>query len=161
MFATVEVRERADTLLLPDTAVLQAVMSRCSSRAENGNLTRIAPSITRHENDRYEVLSGEGRRSASSHRASSCSILKVSFVRRSRRCVEPKNASSPPPQDAELSAATVSSSSQMPPPEQTPSSYVCPMPEHATIKYDHPGKCPICSMTLIPAPEESAAKDRH
>ena len=29
-------------------------------------------------------------------------------------------------------------------------SYVCPMPEHATIKYDHSGKCPICGMTLIP-----------
>jgi len=28
--------------------------------------------------------------------------------------------------------------------------YVCPMPEHVSITYDHPGKCPICSMTLVP-----------
>ena len=28
------------------------------------------------------------------------------------------------------------------------------MPEHADIKYNHPGKCPICGMTLIPAPED-------
>jgi Cu(I)/Ag(I) efflux system membrane fusion protein len=28
--------------------------------------------------------------------------------------------------------------------------YVCPMPEHVSIEYDHPGKCPICAMTLVP-----------
>jgi hypothetical protein len=28
--------------------------------------------------------------------------------------------------------------------------YVCPMPEHVSIEYDHPGKCPICSMALVP-----------
>ena len=39
--------------------------------------------------------------------------------------------------------------------EPTPSGYVCPMPEHVTIKYDHPGKCPICGMTLIPAPDSA------
>jgi rubrerythrin len=34
--------------------------------------------------------------------------------------------------------------------EAGPTSFVCPMPEHASIRYDHPGKCPICGMTLIP-----------
>jgi len=28
--------------------------------------------------------------------------------------------------------------------------WVCPMPEHVSITYDHPGKCPICGMTLVP-----------
>ena len=28
--------------------------------------------------------------------------------------------------------------------------YVCPMPEHSTILYDKPGKCPICGMPLVP-----------
>jgi rubrerythrin len=27
--------------------------------------------------------------------------------------------------------------------------YVCPMPEHVSIVYDHPGKCPICDMNLV------------
>lgn len=27
--------------------------------------------------------------------------------------------------------------------------YVCPMPEHVSIIYDHAGKCPICDMTLV------------
>jgi hypothetical protein len=26
------------------------------------------------------------------------------------------------------------------------------MPEHMNITYNHPGKCPICGMTLIPKP---------
>jgi RND family efflux transporter MFP subunit len=28
--------------------------------------------------------------------------------------------------------------------------YVCPMPEHVSITYDQPGKCPICGMALVP-----------
>ena len=43
-----------------------------------------------------------------------------------------------------------------PSPELAVSNYVCPMPEHASIKYNHGGKCPICGMTLIPAPAEEA-----
>jgi len=28
--------------------------------------------------------------------------------------------------------------------------YVCPMPAHISITYDHPGNCPICGMALVP-----------
>jgi len=38
--------------------------------------------------------------------------------------------------------------------------YTCPMPEHASVHEDKPGKCPLCGMTLIPVmskPESSAA----
>jgi len=31
-----------------------------------------------------------------------------------------------------------------------PTVYVCPMPEHVSITYDHPGNCPICKMALVP-----------
>jgi RND family efflux transporter MFP subunit len=34
--------------------------------------------------------------------------------------------------------------------ESTNLVYVCPMPEHVSITYDHPGNCPICGMTLVP-----------
>ena len=37
-----------------------------------------------------------------------------------------------------------------PAPTEAPKTFVCPMPEHSNIQYDHGGKCPICSMTLIP-----------
>ncbi len=36
--------------------------------------------------------------------------------------------------------------------------WVCPMPEHVSIQYDHPGKCPICAMTLVPVPKSTLAK---
>src|SRR5262249_26299221 len=36
--------------------------------------------------------------------------------------------------------------------------YICPMPEHVSIQYDHPGKCPICGMTLVPVTEAALAK---
>jgi Cu(I)/Ag(I) efflux system membrane fusion protein len=34
--------------------------------------------------------------------------------------------------------------------------YYCPM--HPSVVQDHPGECPICSMTLVPKPEGGAAK---
>jgi hypothetical protein len=36
--------------------------------------------------------------------------------------------------------------------------YICPMPEHVAIEYDHPGKCPICGMTLVPVSSAALAK---
>ena len=35
--------------------------------------------------------------------------------------------------------------------------YVCPMPEHVSIIYDHAGNCPICGMALVPV-SQSALK---
>jgi hypothetical protein len=32
------------------------------------------------------------------------------------------------------------------------------MPEHVAIRYDHPGKCPLCGMTLIPVSEKTLEK---
>ena len=37
-----------------------------------------------------------------------------------------------------------------PPSEPEQAVYVCPMPEHVSIVYDHPGNCPICGMALVP-----------
>jgi rubrerythrin len=37
-----------------------------------------------------------------------------------------------------------------PPFEPDATVYVCPMPEHVSILYDHPGNCPICGMGLVP-----------
>ena len=57
---------------------------------------------------------------------------------------------------SELTAATA--------PTQT--AYVCPMPEHVSILYGAPGKCPICGMTLVettvtafPSPAPSSTPD--
>ena len=34
--------------------------------------------------------------------------------------------------------------------------YTCPMPEHASVHEDKPGKCPLCAMTLIPVMAQPA-----
>jgi RND family efflux transporter MFP subunit len=36
--------------------------------------------------------------------------------------------------------------------------YICPMPEHVSIEYDHPGKCPICGMVLVPVTAATLSK---
>jgi len=36
--------------------------------------------------------------------------------------------------------------------------YICPMPEHVALQYEHPGKCPLCAMTLVPVTPETLAK---
>ena len=163
MFATVELHAELepDAILIPDTAVLRSGDKNTVFVAlENGKFEpRLVTLGPRGDNDQYQILSGlkEGERVVTSGQflLDSESQLREAI----QKMLNPNVASSPPPQHAELSAAAVSSSSQMPAARQTPSSYVCPMPEHSTIKYDHPGKCPICSMTLIPAPEESDAKE--
>ena len=32
------------------------------------------------------------------------------------------------------------------------------MPEHVALEYDHPGKCPLCGMTLVPVTRETLSK---
>jgi rubrerythrin len=32
------------------------------------------------------------------------------------------------------------------------------MPEHVALEYEHPGKCPLCGMTLVPVSRETLSK---
>src|ERR1035437_5313034 len=43
-------------------------------------------------------------------------------------------------------------------PTAEPIVYICPMPEHVAVEYDHPGKCPLCGMTLVPVTRETLAR---
>ena len=36
--------------------------------------------------------------------------------------------------------------------------YICPMPEHVALQYEHPGKCPLCGMNLVPVTPETLAR---
>jgi multidrug efflux pump subunit AcrA (membrane-fusion protein)/rubrerythrin len=44
------------------------------------------------------------------------------------------------------------------PPISEPAVYVCPMPEHVSIVYDHAGNCPICGMALVPVTASALKK---
>ena len=36
--------------------------------------------------------------------------------------------------------------------------YICPMPEHVSLEYNHPGNCPLCGMTLVPVGQEMLSR---
>ena len=63
-----------------------------------------------------------------------------------------------------LNALAASPTSAISPPPSSPSSpsaaakYVCPMPEHISITYDHAGPCPLCGMALIPMSSADLAR---
>jgi len=159
MFATVELHAELepDALLIPDTAVLRSgdkntvFVALEGGKFEPRNVTIGA----RSENDQMQILTGlkEGERVVTSGQfmLDSESQLREAI----QKMLNPASASATPVEHAQHTAvASVSSPVQTATPQ--PSNYVCPMPEHASIKYDHPGKCPICAMTLIPATEEES-----
>jgi Cu(I)/Ag(I) efflux system membrane fusion protein len=159
MFATVEIHAdlEPEALLVPDTAILRSgdkntvFVALEGGKFEPRNVTIGA----RSENDQIQVLSGlkEGERVVTSGQfmLDSESQLREAI----QKMLSPATASATPGEHAQhVAMAPASSPIQTPTPQ--PTSYVCPMPEHASIKYDHPGKCPICGMTLIPATDEES-----
>jgi multidrug efflux pump subunit AcrA (membrane-fusion protein) len=156
MFATVELNAEIEpsALLVPDSAVLRSGEKNTVFVAlDNGHFEPREVTLgPRAENNTYEVLSGlkEGERVVTSGQFM---LDSESQLREAIQKMLNPNVSPTPVQDH---------AAQRPPPkepvaglvEATPTTYVCPMPEHATIKYNHGGKCPICGMTLIPAPSD-------
>jgi membrane fusion protein, copper/silver efflux system len=152
MFATVQVRAELEpsTLLVPDSAVLRSGEKNTVFVALDGGKfePRAIMLGPRAENNMYQVLSElkEGERVVTSSQflLDSESQLREAI----QKMLEPIKEGGPAPehQHAVLKSAEVPTTTS----EVTPTSFVCPMPEHATIQYSHPGKCPICGMTLIP-----------
>src|SRR5262245_36243561 len=159
MFVTVELHAEleSEALLVPDTSILRSGDKNTVFVALEGGKfePRTVTLGPRGENDQYEVLSGlkEGERVVTSGQflLDSESQLREAI----QKMLNPASASASPAEHAQH-AAIVSVSSPVPTATPQPSNYVCPMPEHASIKYDHPGKCPICAMTLIPATDEES-----
>lgn len=162
MFATVELHSQLESsvVLVPDMAVLRSGEKNTVFVALDGG--RFEPRTVilgpRAENNAYQVLSGlkEGESvvtsgqfmfdSESQLREAIQKMLNPGETAASMQTPEqPGSNPTPKPAVTELN-------------EPAPSVYVCPMPEHASIKYDHPGKCPICGMTMIPFTEETKAE---
>jgi membrane fusion protein, copper/silver efflux system len=161
MFATVELQAelKPDALLVPDSAVLRSGEKNTTFVALDGGHfdpreVRLGPRV---DNNSYEVLSGltEGERVVTSGQfmLDSESQLREAIQKMLNPNVTPA-PSLPPDHSAHKTSQLTTPPAQT---EAAPSSYVCPMPEHLSIKYNHPGKCPICGMTLIPSPEEEGA----
>jgi rubrerythrin len=164
MFATVQVTAELEpsTLLVPDMAVLRSGEKNTVFVALEGGkfLPRTVALGPQGENDTYQVLNGldEGERVVTSGQfmLDSESQLREAI----QKMLKPgagigavaTAADSHPP---ESSAATNQASATTPGVSDGKSAvkYICPMPEHISIEYSRPGKCPVCGMTLVPVTE--------
>ena len=159
MFATVKVVSELEpsALLIPDMAILRSGEKTTVFVALDGGKfdPRTVTLGPQAENDDYQVLSGvsEGERIVTSGQfmLDSESQLREAI----QKMLEPNKAS-------ERVKTGVSST---PNATDSPSSttaeavkYICPMPEHISIEYDHPGNCPICGMALVPVSQATLKK---
>jgi membrane fusion protein, copper/silver efflux system len=158
MFATVELHADLGTaLLVPDMAVLRSGEKNTVFVAlGDGHFDpRDVTLGVRTDDNAYEVLSGlkEGERVVTSGQfmLDSESQLREAV----QKMLNPNASPTPSPEPARLARRKPVEASMAKPEPSPVVAYVCPMPEHASIKYNHGGKCPICGMTLIPAPEET------
>ncbi len=162
MFATVRVTSALEpsTLLIPDMAILRSGEKTTVFVALDGGKfdPRTVTLGPQAENDMYQVLNGvsEGERIVTSGQfmLDSESQLREAI----QKMLEPKQASKRSERrSVETSApqgvGAASTLNATNAPRATISAvakYICPMPEHVSIDYDHPGQCPICGMTLVP-----------
>jgi multidrug efflux pump subunit AcrA (membrane-fusion protein)/rubrerythrin len=156
MYATVSLTAELDprALLIPDSAVLRSGENNTVFVAlGNGRFEpRTIALGLRAEGGYYQVLSGlkEGERVVTSGEfmLDSESQLRDAIQKMSHPGGHPQTGVNP------TSTNAVTSDGDAP----ATAAYLCPMPEHVSIRYDHPGKCPLCSMTLIPVSAEMLSK---
>jgi len=161
MFATVQVAAELDpsALLVPDQAVLRSGEKTTVFVALDGGKfdPRTIMLGPQGENDTYQVLSGlkEGEQIVTSGQFMLDSESQLREAIQQMR--EPQNAGAPAPIAYQTSGDSGSTSTNRQEAgaggsfSQTNAvKYVCPMPEHVSIEYSGPGKCPICGMTLVP-----------
>jgi rubrerythrin len=159
MFATVQLQAEleASALLVPDSAVLRSGEKNTVFVALEGG--RFEPrTVTlgpRSENNLYQVFSGltEGDRVVTSGQfmLDSESQLREAI----QKMLKP---AAPVPGESASHAEHPDPKTNTSSGDFSATAYICPMPEHVAIKYDHPGKCPICSMTLVPVTAQALAK---
>jgi RND family efflux transporter MFP subunit len=158
MFATVEfIAELSPSaLLVPDSAILRSGEKNIVFVAKEGG--RFEPrTVTigaRSEDDLYQVFSGlsEGERVVTSGQfmLDSESQLREAI----QKMMEP--GASPKPAEQASPGATPMATNAVPLPAEVV--YICPMPEHVALEYEHAGKCPLCGMTLVPVTRETLSK---
>ena len=167
MFATVRITSELEpsALLIPDMAILRSGEKTTVFVALDGGKfdPREVTLGPQSENDTYQVLSGlnEGERIVTSGQfmLDSESQLREAI----QKMTEPgKSAPSGPAAGAGRAARpapTLEATSAVAAPEESQAvKYICPMPEHLSIQYDHPGNCPICGMALVPVSAATLSK---
>jgi hypothetical protein len=142
MFATVEIHAELEpsALLVPDSAVLRSGEKNTVFVAlDDGHFDPREVTLgARTDNNSYQVLSGlkEGERVVTSGQfmLDSESQLREAV----QKMLNPNVTPTPAPTPARLAGRPLPTATPQESPP--PTAYVCPMPEHATIKYNHGGK---------------------
>jgi Cu(I)/Ag(I) efflux system membrane fusion protein len=168
MFTTVELRAELapDALLVPDSAVLRSGQKDTVFVARDGGKfePRIVTLGPRGEGDVFQVLSGlnAGERVVTSGQFMLDSESQLREVIQKMLPLAATNSSAPAPTAMTMPMTEKPAMSEMPAMPATSADtnivYICPMSEHVAIRYDHPGKCPLCSMTLVPVSEAAYNK---
>jgi RND family efflux transporter MFP subunit len=146
MFATVELRAELEpsTLLVPDSAVLRSGEKNTVFVALDGG--RFEPrAVTlgpRSEDNMYQALRGlaEGERV----------VISGQFMLDSESQLREAIQKMLEPGKTAAAEQVVGQATPPGPAAEATTTYVCPMPDHVSIQYEHPGKCPLCGMTLVP-----------
>jgi rubrerythrin len=163
MFATVRVISELEpsALLIPDMAILRSgEKSTVFVALEGGKFEPRTDALgPEAENDYYQILNGlnEGERIVTSGQfmLDSESQLREAI----QKMLKPAAATAQNDAGAPRSGTNASTLSATNTPLSDASvKYICPMPEHVSIEYDHPGKCPICGMILVPVTGATLAK---
>ena len=151
MFVSAQITSelKPSALLVPDSAVLRSGEKTTVFVALPGG--RFDPRRVvlgpEAEHNMYEIISGlqEGERVVTSGQ------FMLDSESQLREAIEkmrgPAIAATESPSTAGTNETEQASATN---PEAAAVVYVCPMPEHVSITYDHPGKCPICGMALVP-----------
>jgi multidrug efflux pump subunit AcrA (membrane-fusion protein)/rubrerythrin len=158
MFVSVRITSELEpsALLVPDSAVLRSGEKNTVFVALPGGQfdPRTVALGPEAEHDRYEVISGlqEGERVVTSGQ------FMLDSESQLREAIQKMSGGSRPGETIGEPITTTNSpvvaGSRERSPHQSNATesvvYVCPMPEHVSIVYDHPGNCPICGMALVP-----------
>ena len=168
MFATVEVASELDaaTLLVPEMAVLRSGQRNTVFVDRGGGKfePRLVALGLQAENDMYQVLSGlnEGERIVTSGQfmLDSESQLREAIQKMNEpgKSNEPASETTSPTNGMPSNAIASDNSNASATNAANVVKYICPMPEHISIQYDRPGKCPICGMGLVPVTGAALAK---
>ena len=169
MFAQVQVVSELEpsALLVPDMSILRSGEKNTVFVALDGGkfeprIVTIGPQV---ENDNYQVLSGlsEGDRIVTSGQfmLDSESQLREAIQKMLKpqlRGVTDTSSWAARAQHAAHSESPLPFDGKGVRGEVAAVKYICPMPEHVSIEYDVPGKCPLCGMALVPVSQATLQK---
>ncbi|MFA5206447.1 MAG: efflux RND transporter periplasmic adaptor subunit [Lentisphaeria bacterium] len=168
MFATVELRSELakDALLVPDMAVLRSgdTATVFVVRPDGGFEARTVTLGPRAEGGFYQVRNGlkagekivvSGQFMLDSESQLREALAKIGTkngkdgkTEVTEKTEEAASATDEAENDGDDEAAPVAAATV----------YVCPMPEHLSVSYQMPGKCPLCGMALVPVTADTLAR---